>query len=144
MKHLNVLRYFCPEKSCKKGFFYKSDLKEHHRIHTGDKPFLCTICGNSFSLKWTLQCHIKTHGEKQFQCATCHKGFFTKGDQKRHEIIHGGEKAHVCQECGKRFSQRSQLTNHMRLHTGETPFNCEKCGKNFKMKHHLTGHKCKC
>ena len=144
MKHLNVLRYFCPEKSCRKGFFYKSDLKEHHRIHSGDKPFLCTICGNSFSLKWTLQCHIKTHGEKQFQCSTCNKGFFTKGDLKRHEIIHSGEKAHVCQECGKRFSQRSQLTNHMRLHTGETPFNCEKCGKNFKMKHHLTGHKCKC
>ena len=143
MKHLNVLRYFCPEKSCKKGFFYKSDLEEHHRIHTGDKPFLCTICGKGFSLKWTLQCHIKTHGEKQFQCATCNKGFFTKGDLKRHEIIHRGEKAHVCQECGKRFSQRSQLTNHMRLHTGETPYNCDKCGKHFKMKHHLTGHKCK-
>ena len=143
IKHLNVLRHFCPEKSCKKGFFYKSDLKEHSKIHSGEKPFLCPVCGDGFGLKGALQSHVKTHGDKNFICLICNSKFMTKGSLKRHTLQHTGEKPFICQECGKRFSQDSQLTNHMRLHTGETPFHCDKCGKKFKMKHHLTSHKCK-
>nr|XP_033497818.1 zinc finger protein 770-like [Epinephelus lanceolatus] len=45
---------------CSKSFPSPSKLKRHYVIHTGQRPFLCTICGKAFSQSH----HLKLHKQK--------------------------------------------------------------------------------
>lgn len=42
---------------CTKSFFSISDCRRHERIHTGEKPFKCDVCGRSFNQKSNMENH---------------------------------------------------------------------------------------
>lgn len=166
--HNGAVFYRC--EICSKELTRVNYYISHMSIHTGEKKFICHLCGKRFRLAPMLKVHVKlTHERiKNYNCEVCGQKFGTSTNLAEHRHTHTGERPHTCPQCGKSYKQRSALFVHSRVHsdhfpfkcmhcarkfkiqsllryhmaqhTGEQPFTCELCGKGFPIKSHLNQH----
>lgn len=74
---------------CQRKFGWKSNLMDHLRTHTGEKPFKCSMCPMAFALSSTMVKHLRTHtGEKPFKCSLCPKRFARQDHRALHMKTH--------------------------------------------------------
>ncbi|KAK7076010.1 hypothetical protein SK128_024993, partial [Halocaridina rubra] len=81
------------------------------------KKRMCPFCSYSSSIKTNLDNHIRTHtGEKPFACPRCPYRSAQRYDVKKHYRIHTREKPFACPHCPHRTSQKSNLVAHVLTH----------------------------
>ncbi|CAG7719500.1 unnamed protein product [Allacma fusca] len=105
---------------CPKKFRFKSQLNRHVKIHTGDRPHSCDVCGGTFASRWHLSRHQMTHlvEQKVFFCDLCLTAFSRKKNFELHSKVHAKQKPFKCGECPACFKVKDELVLHMQVHAG--------------------------
>lgn len=106
------------------------------QTHSGEKPHLCSNCGESFKSPKGLLGHIdRMHKEGRtmpFSCAECNLGFpFAHLFEKHHLMVHNEKRPHACEICSSRFKDANSLRVHKSTHN-ERLLKCRYCAMKFK------------
>ena len=79
----DIIKHDCPH--CNYFTVKHSDLIQHLRTHTGDKPFKCTLCDYAAAKNGNLMDHMRRHnGKKPHKCSKCDYSAVTSSELKRH------------------------------------------------------------
>ena len=107
---------------CERHGRTKSEMIRHALVHAGKRPYICTLCHESFEEKTELRRHMGNH----------HGG--KRPSSRTHRAVY------KCCACSYTGLSISEMDRHIRVHTGERPFPCNICELSFKRQHHRTHH----
>jgi uncharacterized Zn-finger protein len=112
--------------------------------HTGERRYLCDLCGQAFSQPAYLRYHQTKHSElalEPFKCDECEKTFASPVNLRIHrKTQHLKDFRFRCPICNHGATHKSHLRLHMRTHSGERPHACTQCEKTFTRGSQLTIH----
>uniref|UniRef100_A0A3B4BHD4 C2H2-type domain-containing protein n=1 Tax=Periophthalmus magnuspinnatus TaxID=409849 RepID=A0A3B4BHD4_9GOBI len=135
---------------CGKECRNKSNLQRHMFVHTGEKPFSCSVCEEGFVCKFEVNQHLRF---AHHICPVCKEEFERDADLTDHLRTHVDDgsldpeliervnrKPYSCSMCGKEFNCKTAFRRHILVHSGERPFSCPICEKTFTQKGTLKTH----
>ena len=116
MRYHTARKYPC--KFCKYVAVRPKELEYHMNSHTGNRPFICTICNKGFGHPTVLTTHKKTHRghEGWVTCQICKMEFAQPHLLDRHMQTHNEERPHLCSFCTSDFKRAMDLRKHIRVH----------------------------
>lgn len=117
-------------------------LPDRMPVSDPSRPFVCQVCGVSFSREKALNAHVSLHGvENAIECDTCNEVFWTAESLQEHQKIHevddessgseyepDGDKTasdddfdpkygnYYCNICGMSFHRLDLLKRHAKSH----------------------------
>jgi KRAB domain-containing zinc finger protein len=118
----------------------KLAYNRHIEIHSS-KDWICNICDRKLATERALKVHITTHtGNKPYKCQHCSETFINKVVLDRHMRFHGGiARVFKCEFCPKELSSDTSLKSHIqRVH--RTSAQCELCKEIFPTRDHMKDH----
>ncbi|ODM86774.1 putative zinc finger protein [Orchesella cincta] len=139
MAHTNERPYKC--KVC--GWTSKTlaYLKQHERLHVGEKNYQCSKCPSKFSCWSDRNKHFNQVHDNLWPCEICKRVFKGKEKLARHELIHSDLKNFVCIFCEHRSRTLPNLMSHIgSVHTREKPFPCAECPAEYSQSSSLKAH----
>ncbi|TRY64241.1 hypothetical protein TCAL_00824 [Tigriopus californicus] len=110
-------RLECPH--CQKVYKTQNALVKHSRIHSGERPYCCSICGKTYRVLkkdndlWN-NCQRRCSGNFRYRCGICDKQFNSKFRLNNHELVHSGEKPYRCPLCPYRCNRKDNLALHVK------------------------------
>lgn len=124
---------------CNRKLATERALKTHLTTHTGNKPYKCSECNETFINKVVLDRHMRFHGQmpKLFRCEYCFKQLSTDTSLKSHvQRLH--KNTVQCELCKLEFPNRDYLKDHFQ--SSHEPSVCGICGKSFSLPRYLKMH----
>ncbi len=115
--HGDRQRYKCSfVPGCNFASYFKTDLDNHYgRVHLKEKPYSCKYCPYTASTPTLARNHeARRHLklEMSYLCHKCDKGFFTKAELMKHQIVHKAEKDIACSQCDFKCKSVINLKQH--------------------------------
>ena len=143
---------------CKKAFTIRINLKPSKTKDVSDPPHKCSLCDKSFTHKWYLTSHMRSHSREKSKLTHFNQqekkvlGQTTFQDDIRFGLSNDAclqeavsndslEPEYTCDKCDKSFNTKANVKKHKQTHTSLKLFKCDECDKSFGNQNGLSKHK---